>query len=322
MRSSISSSCFAAVSLAVLSLAAGCATQPAAESAGTLQIPLTQAGPDGATYHLAGSFQFSGPGGVTQIDEAGDDPAVSVELAPGLYDVSLLDGWQLSKLADDGQTFESTTAILGSPNPNQVRILGNQPASLGFQFLIRNPDGNLTVSFGVTAQPRELAGGMVVETGTGDYAPYAGQRLDYAIYYDLASTTRTASSAGDNTVDYTAGFVGAEFFNDVQTLLSAQVGPAFAGGHLEWSLTAHPDGSQTLTGELDSFNDPFTTLMFGPRTLDTAIPLDADGFPTDAFIFDSFVPFTMTTQFLDSPEDDTLTGQLRFRALPQIGDGF
>ena len=106
-----------------------------------------------------------------------------------------------------------------------------------------------------------------------------------------------------------------ELYNDSLRVLSGTVGPAIAGGCLAYHLAALPDGTQTLTGEIDGANDPFTTRTFGPHVLPVNVPLDADGFPTDASLFDSLVPFSMTTTF-DDTGDTTLTGQLRFRSIP------
>jgi hypothetical protein len=311
--------CRLALSLAPFAaLATGCAAGPASDT-GTLQIPLSEPGPDGAIYHLEGSFQFTGPQGITQVDDVGSDPSVTVELTPGLYEVQLLDGWLLERSGDGGATYDPISAIIGSLNPVPVRVLGNQPAAVNFQFLMRNADGELVIAFGVSTVPRELAGGMVISTGTGQYADYSNRTVDYAVYYDLAATTRTTAADGTRDAGYTAGFVGGEFFNDTAGILSSQ-GPAIAGGTLEYHLAVNPDGSQVLTGRLETGNFPDTILNFGPRTLDTPLAVDADGFAVDGFLFDSFVPFTLTTLF-DSTGGDTLTGQMRFRSLPQVGAG-
>jgi hypothetical protein len=114
---------------------------------------------------------------------------------------------------------------------------------------------------------------------------------------------------------FTAGAVAGEFFNDPLGLLANPVGPAMTGAFLQYHFTAKPDGTQELTGELDGLNDPFPVLTFGPHTFEFGnLPLDGDGFPTDVFFNEPFVPFTLTS-FLPSGEA-TVTGQLRFRSVP------
>jgi hypothetical protein len=97
-------------------------------------------------------------------------------------------------------------------------------------------------------------------------------------------------------------------------VLSGTVGPAMAGGFLAYHLAALPDGTQTITGELDGAGTPFTVLTVGPHVLPVNVPLDADGFPTDVFVLDSLLPFSMTASFDD--DDATMIGQLRFRSIP------
>ncbi|MEO7735035.1 MAG: hypothetical protein ABIY55_29035 [Kofleriaceae bacterium] len=310
------------LALAVLApLAAGCAASPASApdvETGTLELPLQQPGSDGALYHLAGSFEVVSPAGTQTLDGTGAGASITITLPPGLVTVQLLDGWQLTRSVDGGLTFTPVSALLGSPNPNAARILANQPASIGFQFLVRATTGDLTIGFGVTPAPRELAGGVVVDNdpanATGDYLPYAHARLDFAVFYDLAQVDSVVLPDGTKDRTFTAGAVGVEYFNDALGVLSGTVGPAMAGGFLAYHLAALPDGTQTITGELDGANSPFTVLTFGPHVLPVNVPLDADGFPTDAFVLDSQLPFSMTTSFDDG--DATMIGQLRFRSIP------
>ncbi len=331
MRSSISSLCPSlgrsavslALSLALLApLAAGCGTSPGPEApevaTGTLEIPLQQPGSDGALYRLAASFQVDSPAGTAILDGTGTASSVEITLPPGLFTVQLLDGWTLRKSLDGGATFTPVSALLGSPNPGSGRILANQPAAIGFQFLIRSATGELTIGFGVSPDPRELAGGVVVDNdpanATGAYIPYARARLDFAVFYDLAEVTSVTLADGTKDRTFFSGALAVEFYNDAIGILSGTVGPAMAGGFLEYHLAALPDGSQTISGFIDGFNAPFTSLNFGPHVLPVPVPLDAAGFPTDAFVFDSFVPFSLTTFFDEG--DATMSGQLRFRSIP------
>jgi len=302
-----------------LVLAAGCAASPAPDvETGTLQLPLQQPGSDGALYHLNGSFEVISPAGTQTLDGTGAGAALTITLPPGLVTVQLLDGWTLTKSVDGGATFAPVSALLGSPNPNAARVLANQPAELSFQFLVRSTTGDLTIGFGVTPAPRELAGGVVVDNdpanATGDYVPYARARLDFAVFYDLAQVDSVVLADGTKDRTFTAGAVAMEFYNDTLGVLSGTVGPAIAGGFLAYHLAALPDGTQTITGEIDGADTPFTVLTFGPHVLPVNVPLDADGFPTDVFLFDSLVPFSMTTSFDDG--DATMIGQLRLRSIP------
>jgi hypothetical protein len=305
----------------VAAAATGCAepspiTQPD-PATGTLQLPLEQPGPNGTRFRLTGSFQVDGPGGSQVIDATGAAPTVSVTLPPGLISISLLDGWTLTQSSDGGATFTPVNALLGSSNPTAARVLANQPLTVGFTFLVRTTTGDLTIGFGVDTSPRELAGGVIVDNNpanaTGDYVQYAHARMDFAVYYTLGGTQSTTLADGSKDRAFFSDAMAMEFFNDPFGLLANQVGPAMAGGFLEYHLAALPDGSQTLTGEIDSFNAPFTVLSFGPVTLTSPVPLDAAGFPTDVFVFEA-VPFTMTTSF--DAGDATMIGQLRFRSIP------
>lgn len=311
-------------SLAAIAAAAGCAseggptTDHPAEPTGTLELPLSQTGPDGTLYHLSGVFEISGPGGVVDLDATGNAQTVSTALPPGLISIELLDGWTLTQSVDGGLTFTPVSALLGSSNPSSQRILANQPLQVGFTFLVRSTVGELTIGFGVDTDPRELAGGIVVDNdpthASGDYVPYAHARMDFANYYTLAGTQDVTQPDGSKDRTFFSDAMAMEFFNDPFGLLVNQVGPAMAGGFLQYTVSVKPDGTQELTGEIDSFDAPFTTIVLGPTTLTTPVPLDAAGFATDAFIFESFLAFTMTTSF-DSG-DATMTGQLRFRAIP------
>jgi len=308
-----------------LALATGCATSSSPPdhgapdlATGTLQLPLQQIGADGALYHLTASFQIDGPGGTQVLDATGTDPTVTITLPPGLIQVQLLPGWTLSRSTDGGATFTPVNALLGSPNPSAARILANQQLFLGFEFLVRNTTGDLTIGFGVDTTPRELAGGVAVDNdptkATGDYIPYAHARLDFATFYTLGGTQSSTLADGSKARTFFSDAIAMEFYNDTLGVLSGQVGPAIAGGFLTYTLTALPDGTQSLSGEIDGFTVPFSVLTFGPLTLTTNLPLDADGFPTDVFLFESFLPFNLTTSFDDG--DATMTGQLRFRSIP------
>lgn len=304
----------AALSCAVFApLGSGCATT-AGDANGTLEIPLQQAGPDGALYHLTASFQIDGPGGTQILDGTGDMPTLSISLPPGIASVTMLDGWTLAKSADGGATFQPVSALLGTANPFPIRVLANQPLSITYDFLIRDQTGNVTISFSVAPAPRELAGGFFVATGTADFAAYAGTSFDFAIYYDLDDVQSFTDGGGAKVRLYESTRFATEFFNDPIGLVAGTVGPAAAGGFVDYQVAVQPDGTQVVSGTLSSGNAPFTSMTFGPHTLFASVPLDADGFPLDQFFTDSLEPMTLTTSF-DSG-DATLTGHLNIRFIP------
>jgi hypothetical protein len=304
----------AALSLAAFApLAPGCAA-PADEVSGTLEIPLSQPGPDGALYQLAASFRIDGPGGATQIlDGTVAAPSLEVMLPPGIATITLLDGWTLARSIDGGATFEPVSALLGTANPFPVRILANQPLSLSYDFLIRNQTGDLTVSFSVSPAPRELAGGIFVATATGDFAAYAGARFDFALFYDLDDVLSVTE--GDARLrSFESTRFAAEFYNDPVGLLAGTVAPGLAGGFVQYQVAVQLDGTQVVSGGLSGANEPTTTLQLGPHTLSANLPLDADGFVVDQRFADTLVPYTLTTRFGDG--DATLTGTVNIRFIP------
>jgi len=317
MRSSIGFVVAAAVGLfGVLAPVAGCATDHASDQnldEGTLEIPLQVQGSDSATYRLSATFELSGPGGTQTIDATGNVESVSRTLPPGLVQIHMLDGWTLEK-SDDGATFAPVPALLGFPNPVSVRILANHASTLTIPFLIRATSGSLTVTFGVITAPRELAGGLNVSSGTGDYAAYNAQRMDYAIYYEDGGSIAELQPDGTKTRTFFSGALAMEVFNDSIATLASSVAPGMAGGFLQLSVGAKPDGTQVLSGTLDSGGAPFSTWTFGPESQFLAMPLDAGGFPAeDAAFNDPLVPFTLTTEFPSG--DAVLTGTIRLRLL-------
>jgi hypothetical protein len=305
----------AAVSIAI-ALASGCASAPATQDPelGTVRIPLQQRGADGALYHLSAVFEIVGPGGTQIVDATDFQPSVTLSLPPGITTIEVLDGWTLERSTDNGATFSPVSALLGTLNPFALRVLANFSDTVVFEFLVRNPNGQVTITFGVDLNPRELAGGIIANTGTGDYAPYTRARMDYAIYH-TAFVERITLPDGTKQLLFSSGAVAAEIFNDPTGLLRDTIAPAFAGGFLQYHIDAHPDGTQEITGELDGFNDPFPVLTFGPHVFQfNALPLDADGFPLDVFFNEANVPFLLSTTF--ETGDATLDGTLRFRSIP------
>jgi hypothetical protein len=71
--------------------------------------------------------------------------------------------------------------------------------------------------------------------------------------------------------------LAAEFFNDAIGTIAGTIGPSMTGGALTYTVSAKPDGTVELSGQLFG---TFSEIDFGPNAIDAIIPtLDADGFP-------------------------------------------
>ena len=319
-------SIFTAALLAVSApLAAGCATNAEEPVTGQLVLPLVQSGPHGELFRLShATFDiFGNDGSFQSVDGGTAQNAVAVSLAPGVFTVQLEDGWVLEKSLDGGSNFLPVSALLGSPNPSGLRVLANQPVILEYDFLVRNIDGTLMIKLGVVTEPRELAGGILVNDATGglaDYALDANRRLDFAIFFKLASLKSEALADGTKQHIYTAGpsgtpgplppdgsAVAAEFYNDQLGILSGQIAADLQAAFLQYTVAAKLDGSFEFSGSVQGFSE----IDFGPSAIDavTAPTLDGDGFPKDEFFYDSGSPFTLTSSL------GTMSGVLRVRHL-------
>lgn len=321
----------AAAFAAALPLVQGCAMDPATggatmeEPTGELVISLTQPGPHGEIYQLTNAtFDINVLSTQTTLTVSGDGPQLTASLPPGLAVIFLRDGWTLEKSTDGGVTFQPVSALLGSINPGGVRILANQPAFIRFDFLIREVNGTLQISLGVIPEPRELAGGFIVQTATGDLANYAlpqNRSMDFAVFFQLTSLESVTLDDGTKQRVYTAfsqggsfgpipqapGAVAAEFYNDHLGILSQSIATELAGGFLTYTVAAHLDNTITVSGQLIGGS---TDIEFAADAIDAVLPpLDADGFPADAFFYDSDVPFLLTSG------PDTINGILRVRNL-------
>ncbi|HEY6177445.1 MAG TPA: hypothetical protein VIX73_23470 [Kofleriaceae bacterium] len=315
----------AAVALAAAPLAAGCAEATPALETGDLLVQLTQPGPHGEIYHL-GNATFDivnlESGTTTTVDGGGVDAQVNVSLPPGLANVTLRDGWTLEKSTDGGATFAPVSALLGSPNPNVIRVLANQLAFMEFAFLIRQTNGTLGITLGVVTNPRELAGGVLIDTATDELAAYAtgGNRtFDFGLFFNLFSLESVTLDDGTKQHVYTAfgqggsfgpfpqptAALGSEFYNDSLGTYSGPIAHELTGGSLTYTVAALPDGTIQLSGSLVG---GATDIEFGPSPIDAVIPpIGADGFPADVFFYNSTVPFTQTSA------QGTVTGTLRIR---------
>jgi hypothetical protein len=309
-----------ALALAVAPLGVGCMSSDHSDhDVGTLDIPLQQAGGGGSIYHLAASFDITGPAGTQTVDGNTFDPSVSVTLPPGITRIKLDDGWTLTKSTDGGVSFQPVSALLATQNPQTIRVLADFAQTVEFDFIVRDASGTVNVTFGVTEHPRKLEGGIVVESATNTYAPYASLpgSMDFAIYFKAAPVDHQTLPDGTKQNVISSTQVVVEYFNDKPGVLTSQASE-FTGGFLGYHVAAKPDGTQEASGELDSvFGD--IALKFGPRTLEAPAPLGADGFPTDQFFYESQMPFTQTLTEDDGTGNvvtSELKGQLRLRFVP------
>jgi hypothetical protein len=304
-----------AISIAVAPLAAGCVVHdaaPGASDTGTLTLPLTQTGPHGEQFRLTGAtFDIAGGSGFAQTVTSGLEREIVLTVPPGPTTIQLREGWTLQQLAPSG-AFEPIDALLGSANPAFVRMLASQAAVAEFDFLIRSVDGPLTIRLGVVTAPRELAGPMFVHEATGGLAAYAGRSMDFAMFFDLAALDRATLPDGSKQLAYTAGPAALELYNDAPGTLAPLLAADQTGGFLQYTVTARPDGTIELAG---SMSGQTSVLSFGPHAIDVVVPpLDADGFPSDAFFLDFSLPFTLDAT-ATAGAGGTLTGVIRPRHL-------
>jgi len=292
--------------VAALSFTA-CATEPAPTEASALEIPLITSGPDGTQYRLSNpTFVITGPTSQTVVAN-GDEESFQVSLAPGLYDVRLIDGWSIEHTRTDG-TVEVLPAILGSHNPQQVRVFADTRAFLFFDFFIRNQNGTLTVSFGVDPQPRQIVGALRPSTGTGVFAAYAGQVIDYSFYFTTPDQATETTATGERVRNHYVGSIAAEFFNDAGGVLAGAVAADLTGGYLEYSSRLKADGTAEARGDYTGYTGA-VHIVFGPNPIGF-LQADETGYPRDAN-FNSFGPFTL--EYNDGTQTSTLSGTARFR---------
>lgn len=305
-----------ALALAAASLA-GCVDSSSELPAdqGTLELPLVATTGDGTVYRLSSAtFEITGPAGTTLLDANAAVPAVTASLPPGLTSVLLRPSWVLTRSTDGGSTFAPVDALLGTANPFSLRVLADTAQTISFNFLVRSASSQISVRFGVDDSPRQLAGGFRVTNTvppTGVLAPYANARLDFSTFFALEGAQHLVEPDGAKTSLYWSRTTATEFYNDAIGVLAGAVAPAFAGGYVEVRVTAKTDGTMEVSGGLEGYADPFPVLTFGPATMLNPLPLDAGGFPTDAFFYE-VVPFSLS---LGDAAGSTAGGTLVLRNL-------
>jgi hypothetical protein len=316
----------AAALVSAVTLAAGCATASPPNNdpaTGQIVLPLVEPGPGGELFRLANaSFDITDATG-TSITVSGGDTmsAVTASVTPGVASVLLRDDWTLERSTDGGVTFQPMSALLGSVNPAVARALANVPVNIEFDFLVRDPTGTLRIGFGVVTHPRQLVGGMIVNTATDGLAGYAdpaSRNLDFSIYFRLGTLASATLADGTKQHVYTAGPAGTpgpnppqdspvatEFYNDHLGVLSGPIVADLTAAFLQYTVAARPDGTIALSGALSGVG---ALIEFGPSPIDGTVPaIDPDGFPADAFFYHQALPFQLTS------DRGSLSGILRMR---------
>jgi hypothetical protein len=98
-----------------------------------------------------------------------------------------------------------------------------------------------------------------------------------------------------------------EFYNDRLGILSGPIASGMSGAALDYTVAATTDGLVTLQGTIDGDS---ASIAFGVNAIDAVLPtLDADGFPSDEFFYDSSLPYSL------SSAQGTLSGVMRLRQL-------
>lgn len=285
------------------------------EEQGTLAIPLLATGSDGATYQLNHAiFDITGPNGFDLTVDGSNQPSLTLGLNPGLYTVHLQPGWTLAK--SEMGVFRPVQALLGSQNPQLVRVLVNYAATMSFQFLMRSPFGDLTITFGVDASPRQLTGGMAIGSGAanGILAPYSRAQMDFSFYLSPGAPERIIEADGTRRLQFTSDLSAAEFFNDPVGLLADYFAPRLNGQRIEFHLSAHPDGTQEFGGSYNGYTDDSSFELTMVNTSIAPLSLDAEGFPIDQF-FHEVVPFNLSV--VDGEYNEgSASGRLVLRNLP------
>jgi hypothetical protein len=271
------------VVLASVAMGAGCistGSDPADDQPLTsgIQIPLVQQ-VNGSLYKLAASFQITSPDGTVQtIDASGDEPDVTVQVSPGLVGIRILDGWTLSRSTDGGTTFTKVDAVLGTTTQVNLLVLPDQLVTWQFDFILRDPNVELHIRFGVIEQSHRLTGELFVSSGFGPFAPYRFSAITVAIYFNSFSQT-VVEADGTHARQYFSGSSALEFFGDTHGQL-APLASAFTGGFLNFTTRVHPDGTQDASGTYQGFGSTFPLITFDVGQMFGQV--DDNGFPADA----------------------------------------
>ena len=287
---------FSALVLTAAAIGGGC-TDPAdtgspAESGVT--IPLTQQS-NGKVYRLSATFEVTSPDGVVhRVDGTGNDPSVTVQVPPGINQIKVLDGWILSRSTDGGMTFAPVSATLATENPVSLIVRPSQVTTWVFEFIVRDPNAQVQITFGVVDPPRQLSALLFVTGGFGDFSAYTNAQLTIAVYFQ-AFTQTSVETDGTHDLQITSGASSLEFFGDKLGKVTP-LGKEFAGGFLTITTRIHPDGTQDFSLSDQGFGTTFVEITSGIGR--AFLSADANGFPQDLSFFASTTPFELSSNGL------------------------
>jgi hypothetical protein len=142
-----------------------------AQALGSLRLPLVT--PDAAKYRLRSAvFAIARAGAAVVSLDSEDDPdaeALTVDLSPGQYTISLADGWSLERLGGDAGVTVVRAALI-SANPVRFTVRNDRVTSVAFTFtttggVVTFGEGSVSVRLGVV-DPASLGSCDVVnQTG-------------------------------------------------------------------------------------------------------------------------------------------------------------
>lgn len=284
---------FSAIVLVTAALGGGCTTSPGdpAMADSGVTIPLVQR-VNNVLYRILANFEITEPDGtVLPVDGTADVPSVTVRVPPGINVVRLLDGWTVSRSTDGGMTFSPVSAVLASVNPVNLVVEPNRVETLQFNLIVRDPDGRVELTFGVFEMTRQLTARVAVTGGSSDFTPYIGTDIQFTIYFG-GSPRSSIEADGTHDLRYSVNLTSLELASDSIGRLSS-LAKNFAGGVLDVTVRAHPDGTQDFSGNYQGFTGPFPRATFGTGP---AFPeLDASGAPTDTGFFAFGMPFDLSS---------------------------
>lgn len=264
---------------------AGCTQQAAQpdkqESTTSITIPLVQQIND-KLYRLSANFQVTEPDStVLRIDGTGDDPQATVSVVPGINKIEILDGWTLSRSTDGGATFQPVAASLASQSSVNLIVGANQDVTWFFEFIVHDTNTTLHITFGVVDNPRVLNASLFINGGFNEFSVYNFEQVQVAIFFQSFAQTSTEDD-GTKDLQLFAGSSSVSIFGDNHGLL-APLADQFAGGFINFTVRAHPDGTQDFSGRDDGSGGKFPHIQFGRSQ--AFLSTDQNGFPADTSFF-------------------------------------
>jgi hypothetical protein len=165
---------------------------------GTLTVALTAATAAGVTYHLSGAV-FEVTNFAEGFDSllSGDDPTLSVDLAPSVYpfdyQVNLQDGWTLNEVDPDGSEHPVGATLLTNFIPFTIKSQRTTPVVFQFQagsVVVTFGNGTLSITLDVDDSSIDD-----FEDGDGLISPIGGRNGSWFTFND-GSGTQTPAPGG------------------------------------------------------------------------------------------------------------------------------